>query len=307
MKVFLTGATGYIGSAVLDALVRGGHQVTALVRDPGMADHLSCHGVQPVIGELSKPDSYTAHVESCDGTIHAAFEFSKRGDTVDRQALEALLPAVRRRTIGGSTRPPFFIYTSGTWVIGKAARPVAEDTPLDPLPLVKWRPAHERLVLDAGSDGAIRTVVVRPGTVYGGARGIIADLVKEARNGLIRVIGTGKQHWPCVYDRDLADLYVRLATRDDASGIYHANDEADERVEEIVGAIADHVTMKPDVRHIPLHEARAKMGDYADALALDQKVRSPRARALGWMPTLHSVAGNVARLLEEFRTARAAA
>jgi hypothetical protein len=65
--------------------------------------------------------------------------------------------------------------------------------------------------------------------------------------------------------------------------------------------------MRPDVRHVPLKEARAKMGPYADALALDQRIRSPRARALGWSPTLHSVAGNVARLLEEFRTRKEAA
>ena len=88
---------------------------------------------------------------------------------------------------------------------------------------------------------------------------------------------------------------------------FHANDEADERVSDIVEAIASHAKMRPDVRYMPLEEARTKMGAYADALALDQIVRSPRARALGWTPTLHSVSGNVARLLEEFRAAREAA
>ena len=149
--------------------------------------------------------------------------------------------------------------------------------------------------------------MIRPAIVYGGARVIVGDLLKDAANGLVRVIGDGQNHWPCVYDRDLADLYVRIATRPDASGVFHANDEADERVEDIVDAVARHLTMRPDVRHVPLEEARAKLGTWADALALDQVVRSPRARALGWAPTLHSVAGNVARLLEEFRTARAAA
>ena len=307
MKVFLTGATGYVGSAVLDALVRNGHQVTALVRNPEKAEQVSRRGVHPVLGDLSRPMSYAAQAESCDGTIHAAFEYSKRGESIDRQALDTLLPAMRRRSIGGRARTPFFIYTSGLWVVGRATKPVAEDAALNPPPFVAWRPDHERLVLDAGADHAVRTAVVRPGIVYGGARGIIADLVKEARNGLVRVIGNGKQHWPCVYDRDMADLYARLVSGDDASGVYHANDEADERVEDIVGAIADHVRMKPDVRHVPIEEARTKLGTYADALALDQKARSPRARALGWAPSLHSVAGNVARLLEEFRTAREAA
>ena len=88
---------------------------------------------------------------------------------------------------------------------------------------------------------------------------------------------------------------------------YHVNDEADERVDDIVDSISRHVRTRIDIRHVPLEEARTKMGPYAEALALDQIVRSPRARALGWSPTLHSVAGNVARLLEEFRTACAAA
>jgi nucleoside-diphosphate-sugar epimerase len=148
---------------------------------------------------------------------------------------------------------------------------------------------------------------VRPGIVYGGARGIISDLLKDARNGLVRVVGDGRNHWPCVYDRDLADLYVRLVANPGASGIFHANDEADERVSDIVDAIARHVMLQQDVRHVPIEEARAKMGPFADALALDQIVRSPRARALGWAPTLHSVSGNVARLIEEFRSAQEAA
>jgi len=137
--------------------------------------------------------------------------------------------------------------------------------------------------------------------------GAAGYLLKDAANGLVRVVGTGQNHWACIYDRDLADLYVRVSTMNDAAGIFHANDEADESVDDIVAAISQHAKMPPDVRHMPIEEARKKMGPYADALALDQIVRSPRARALGWAPTLRSVAGSVARLLEEFRTARAAA
>ena len=124
-------------------------------------------------------------------------------------------------------------------------------------------------------------------------------------NGLIRVTGSGDNHWPVIYDRDLGDLYVRLAGEPKASGIYHANDEGDERVNDIVDAIVRHVPNTPDVRRIPIEEAKAKHGAYALALALDQVVRSPRARALGWTPTLRSIGGNVARLLEESRTERA--
>jgi nucleoside-diphosphate-sugar epimerase len=305
MQMFLTGATGYIGSAVLETFVRAGHGVTALVRDPEKAEDVSRRGVHAVIGELDKPASYAAEAERADVIIHTALDGSPRRDQVDRRAVDTFLAVATSRAASG--KPAAFIYTSGIWVLGDTNGPVAEEAPVRPTPHVAWRPAHERLVLEAGGSQTLRTVVVRPGIVYGGSRGIIADLLKDAANGLVRVIGEGKNHWPCVYARDLADVYLRVATNPEASGVFHANDEADETVGEIVDAIARHVRMRPDIRHVPLPEARAKMGPYADALALDQRVRSPRARALGWSPTLHSVSGSVARLLEEFRTRREAA
>ena len=306
MRIFLTGATGYIGGAVLDALVRGGHDVTALVRNNEKARDVGKKGAHPVIGGLADLDSFRGSAEAQDGYIHTAFDSSAAGGPgVERPALEALIAAAKRPRTAGVTSPAqrFIIYTSGVWVLGKAAEPLAEDAPINPIALVAWRPAHEQLVLDAGGDH-LRTMVVRPGVVYGGGSGIIGDIFKSASNGLVRVIGDGNNHWPLVYDRDLGDLYARLAASPDASGIYHANDEADERVNDIVAAIRPYLPVKPDVRYVPIEEARTKMGPYADALALDQVVRSPRARALGWTPTLHSVAGNAARLLEEWRAAR---
>ena len=305
MRIFLTGATGYIGSAVLDALLRGGHQVTALVRDPERAERIGLRTVQPILGDLSKPASYAAAAEACDAIVHTAFDASKSGPTVDRQAIDTLLGAAIRRSAKGHSVA--VIYTSGIWVLGDTTGAASEDAPVRPTPLVAWRPDHEKIVLDAGRGKTLRTAVIRPGTVYGGARGIIGDLLRDAANGLIRVVGDGRNHWPCVYDRDLADLYVRVATHPEGSGVFHVNDEADERVSDIVDSVAAHAKMRPDIRHMPLPEARLKLGPYADALSLNQIVRSPRARALGWTPTLHSVAGNVARLQEEFRAAKHAA
>ena len=302
MRIFLTGATGYVGSAVMDALLRSGHDVTALVRDPEKAEQVSRRSVHPIIGELSRPASYAAAAENADSIVHTALESSKRSQKVDRIAIDTLLAAAGRRAAAGV--PARMVYTSNTWVLGEA-QGATEEAPVHPIPLVAWRPEHERAVLDAGRDG-VRAIVIRPGVVYGGARGLVGDLLKDAANGLVRVVGNGRNHWACIYDRDLADLYVRVATMDDAAGVFHANDEADESVDDIVAAIAEHAKMTPDVRHMPIDEARKKLGPYADALALDQIVRSPRARALGWAPTLRSVAGSVARLLEEFRTARAA-
>lgn len=302
MRIFLTGATGYIGSAVLDALVRSGHEVTAIVRDHEKAARVSARGAHPVVGNLAEPDSYRTAADGQDGYVHTAFESSARGQAVDRIAVDTLVAAVRRpRTAGaGVSTGRFLIFTSGVWVLGNSPDPVDETAPVNPVTLVAWRPAHEELVLQAGGD-SVRTIVVRPGIVYGGSRGIVGDLFRSAVNGLIRVVGEGSNRWALVYDRDLADLYARLAASPDASGLYHANDEGDERVNDIVEAVSPHLNTRPDVRHVPLDEARAKMGPYADALALDQVVRSPRARALGWAPTLHSVSGNAARLLDEWR------
>jgi nucleoside-diphosphate-sugar epimerase len=168
---------------------------------------------------------------------------------------------------------------------------------------VGWRPEIEALVLGAQTD-RLRTIVVRPGIVYGGGEGLVGDIFKAATDGLVRIVGDGNNRWPLVYDRDVADLYARLAGHPIAAGVFHANDEGDERVNDIIDAIAPHLNVRPDVRHVPIQEARHKIGAKADALALDQLVRSPRARELGWVPTLHSVAGNAARLLEEWRAAR---
>jgi nucleoside-diphosphate-sugar epimerase len=306
MRIFLTGATGYIGAAVLDALVRAGHDVTALVRNNEKARRVVDRGGHPLIGNLAEPDSYRDVADGQDGYIHTAYDSSSgRGPAIEQTALETIIAAAKRPQTGGPipavTR--FIIYTSGVAILGRSPDPATEETPINPIAAASFRPPLERLVLDTGGDH-LRTIVVRPGVVYGGGDGLVGDLFKSASNGLVRVIGDGNNHWPLVYDRDLADLYARLAARDDASGIYHANDEGDERVNDVVEAIGTHLPVKPDVRHVPLEEARTKMGAQAEALALDQVVRSPRARAIGWTPTLHSVGGNAARLLEEWRAAR---
>lgn len=297
-RVFLTGGTGYVGSAVLDALVRGGHQVTAIARDPEKVAGIESRGARGLLAELGTPARYMDIALESDVVVHAALEHSPRGAQLDGDLLDRLLPALSDT---GSAKT--FIYTSGIWLIGPAPDPADESVPVAPTPHAAWRAPLERRVLEA-TTLSLRTAVVRPGVVYGGKRGIVSDLLKNALNGLVRVIGPGTNHWPCVYDRDLGELYARIAETPEASGIYHVNDEGDEQVNDIVEAIADHVSPRPDIRHVPLEEARAKMGPYADALALDQRLRCPRARAIGWAPTLRSVSGNVARLLEEYRNAR---
>jgi nucleoside-diphosphate-sugar epimerase len=299
MRIFLTGGTGYIGSAVLDALVRGGHRVDALVRNSERAAEVQGRGARAILGNLSQPASYADAASAADGAVHTAFEHSARGIEVDGIGLDTLLRLPEKPG-------RFMIYTSAVWVLGTSATPMDESAALNPAPHVTWRPGREQQVLDSASAG-IRPAVIRPGIVYGGSRGIVADLFRDAANGLVRVIGAGENHWPLVYDRDLGDLYLRLVNQSGASGLFHANDERDEQVNDLVAAIARHVPLRPSIRRVPIEEARRQLGSYADALMLDQVVRSPRARALGWNPSLHSVSGNAARLLEEWRRGREAA
>jgi nucleoside-diphosphate-sugar epimerase len=291
MRIFLTGPTGYVGGAVLDALLRAGHSVTGLVRDQPRARRLKKRGVEAVVGTLTESGWRDAAV-GFDALIHTALD-SKRGPEADAKAIGTLLSAAK--STGGHPR---LLYTSGVWALGSTAAPADERATLAPAAHSAWRVAHERRVLDATG---LTPVVVRSGMVYGGTRGIFGDLLRDGVNGLIRIIGDGRNRWATIYDRDLADLYVRLVTAPDVSGTYHATDEADESVLDIVEALSRNTTHKPDVRFVPLEEARAKLGTYADALAMDQVVRSPRARALGWMPSLRSVGGNMPRLLEEWR------
>ena len=93
MQVFLTGATGYIGSAVLDAMIKGGHRVTALARDPEKAERLLAKGATPIIGELGLPKTYIAAVQAAEAVVHTAMESSPRGIPKEKEALQRTLAA----------------------------------------------------------------------------------------------------------------------------------------------------------------------------------------------------------------------
>src|SRR5438045_1458293 len=147
MRIFLTGATGYIGGAVLDALVRGGHEVTALVRDNHKAARITARGGHPVVGNLADPESFRAAADAQDGYIHTAYDSTSNGPAVDLAALHVIIAAARRRrTAGSAVSSRFIIYTSGVWVLGPASEPAAEDSPINPVSLVAWRPEPAQLV-----------------------------------------------------------------------------------------------------------------------------------------------------------------
>src|SRR6185503_4392306 len=126
MRIFLTGATGYIGAAVLDALVRGGHDVTALVRDNQKAARVTARGGHPIVGNLADPESFRAAADAQDGYIHTAYDStSNGGPSVDRASLDVIVAGAKRRRTPASKTPKkrFIIYTSGVWVLGAAPEP----------------------------------------------------------------------------------------------------------------------------------------------------------------------------------------
>lgn len=277
MRIFLTGASGFIGSAVAEHLRAAGHTVLGLARSSTTAEKLAAAGVEAVRGDLRQRDVVSAAAAACDGAIHAAMEFSAEAAALDRAAVEAILAG-----LGASGK--LFIYTSGIWVLGPTGdTPADESTPLRPTPLVAWRPAHEWMVLDAPG---VRGVVLRPGRVFGRGRGVQADFRRQAlTNGVVRMVGDGENRWPFVHVDDLADLYV-LALAAPAGSVYHAGAGPSVRVKELAAKAA----AGAPVEATPIEQARAAMGLMADAAALDQLISSEKAaRELGWKPVRASV------------------
>src|ERR1044071_1561380 len=122
MRIFLTGATGYIGAAVLDALVRGGHDVTALVRNNEKARGVAKRGAHPVIGTLEEPESFRGSIDAQDGYVHAAYDTrSGRGPAIEQAALEALIAAAKRPRTSGRAGPDqrFIVFHPGVWGLGR--------------------------------------------------------------------------------------------------------------------------------------------------------------------------------------------
>jgi nucleoside-diphosphate-sugar epimerase len=279
MQVFLTGATGYIGFAVATALRRHGHRVWGLARTETKAARLAHHEIEPVIGDLADPKSYADVAARCSVLIHTAFDYSADGVAKNKLTIDTLLDAGRR-----GAQPKTLIFTSGAWVYGDTGdQMVDETTPLNPIKLVAWRPAHEQLVLGASG---VRSIVIRPGCVYGGAGGLTAQwFAGPAAGKPPTVIGDGRNRWTMVHLDDLADAYVRAAESGLAGEIFNVTDRSRFTVLELATAAARAAGYKGEVSPLPLAEAKKALGDFADALALNQHLDSGKAvRLLGWQP-----------------------
>ncbi|HEX4561709.1 MAG TPA: NAD-dependent epimerase/dehydratase family protein [Gemmatimonadales bacterium] len=299
MDVFVTGATGYVGGTAARALRRAGHRVFGLVRNDAKARALEAQEITPVIGDLADPTTYVGIAARCAVLIHAAFDGQARGIPKDRAAVEGLIEAGRR-----GAQPKTFIYTSGVWVHGDTRGAlVDESSPLDPLPLVTWRPPHESLVLQSD---AVRGIVLRPGCVYGGTGGMPAGWFAAAADGMPpEVVGDGANRWALVHVDDLGEAY-RLAAECGLEGeVFCVVERSHETVREMAAAAARAAGLSGEVRSLPLVDARKSLGAYSDALAADQRVDGGKAeRVLGWRPRHHGFVDEADSFYRAWRASR---
>jgi nucleoside-diphosphate-sugar epimerase len=273
MKVFVTGATGFVGAAVAAALAKRGHQVAGLARSEASQRKLRGLGYEVVAGSLSDHAALAQAAREADAVVHAGATGDAENGEVDAAVVRVLLDALR----GSEKR---FAYTSGVWVYGSTGDTAAiEATPLNPPALVAFRAAVEATVLDAADD--LVTVIIRPSVVYGGRRGIPAMLL--ANRDAVQVIGDGTNRWSLVHVDDLAELYA-LALENSPSGEAYNGSVDSKTVHELALAAAASLGGVP-LTFVPLVEARKGLGPFADALVLDQVVSHEKARhTLGWTP-----------------------
>jgi nucleoside-diphosphate-sugar epimerase len=297
MKVFVTGATGYIGTAVVKKLVEGGHSVTGLFRNPEKEPLLKNLGAQTVRGDLKSPQAWLSQAAENEAVIHLAAEMGSDMAATDRGVVEKLLKAMASKGVTQS-----FVYTSGVWVLGKTEGvALDENAPVDrPFPMVAWRPAVEQLALKGG-DGHFACAVVRPGLVYGGKAGILSGLWNDAATkGVVTYVGEGKNLWPLIHREDLASLY-RVIVEKKATGIFHGVDGSPLQYVLIAKTVSQAAGMNGDVQSWHLDDARKAMGPFADALALNQEVKATRALGLGWKPEHPTFLKAAAQAYEEWK------
>ncbi|MFH7029873.1 MAG: NAD-dependent epimerase/dehydratase family protein [Heteroscytonema crispum UTEX LB 1556] len=257
MKVFLTSATGYIGSAVADALKAAGHQVIGLARSDEAQGRLEARGIGAFRGDLNNASRVAEAAREADAVIHTASTNDANMASADRNAVEAILGALE-----GTNKP--FIYTSGIWVIGDTSEIADETSSINPTPLIAFRPAVEEIVLAASYRG-VRTVVLPNGMVYGRGGGVFTSWVQSAKQkGAAEVVGTGENYWAVIHVDDLADLYILALEKAPALPLLiAASDNA--VVGEMAAAASRGAGAGGKIEIVPLETARQFMGVYADA------------------------------------------
>jgi nucleoside-diphosphate-sugar epimerase len=290
MRIFLTGANGYIGGAVAAVLVARGHHVRGLVRDITKAAAVAAHGVDPVLGTLDDAALLQAEASNADAVINAA-------NSDHRGAIEALIGA-----LAGSGKA--FIHSSGSSIVADLAmgepseQIFVEDAPLEPLPDKAARVAIDRRVLDAPG---IRSVVLCNSMIYGNTMGPpaqsvqIPTLVRQARaSGTVRYIGRGLNRWSNVDIADVAALYA-LALDKAAPGSFMFVESGEESLRGIADALAAKLNLGA-AQPWSADEAIAFFGRNSAIYSLgsNSRVRGKAAAALGWQPQRRSITAWIA-------------
>ena len=271
MQVLLTGATGYIGSVVLDHLIAAGHTVFAPVRTNDAGVKVEARRGRAIVGDLTDAAWLTQQLSDVDAAIHLA--------ALDGAGDDAVISAVESAFAGTKKR---FVYTGGIWTWGNSAD-ITENSPFDPGAISAWRP--ERIARVRGADYS--GIVISPAVVYGHGAGmtalIFSDQMKN-EDGALRLVGDGTQHWATVYVEDLADLYVRAVENAPSGELYIGASGHNPNVREMAEA-----AVGPNGKVVPetVENSQARLSvPFADALLLDEQAFGQKARTdLGWNPT----------------------
>jgi nucleoside-diphosphate-sugar epimerase len=290
MRVFVTGATGFVGSAVVRELIAAGHQVLGLARSENGAAALKAAGAQVQRGSLEELPTLGSGAVAADAVIHAAFnhDFSRFKDNceLDRQAIGVLAQA-----LAGSARP--LIVTSGTALLAPGRLASEADTAPDDSPVP--RIATDQAAAAALASGvAVQLVRLPPTTHDKDQGGFLPFLIGIAREkGVSAYIGEGRNRWPAVHRLDAAQLYRLALEKGSAGARHHAVAEEGVPLRDTASAIARHLGVP--LVGIPAEEAAAHFGWFAHFAALDAPASSRKTRELlGWQPRQPGILADLA-------------
>lgn len=300
MRIFVTGASGFIGSAVVRELIGAGHQVTGLARSDQAAAAIASSGAGVLRGALEDIEALQAGAAAADGVVHTAFihDFANfpAAAATDARAIEVL-----GESLAGSQRP--LVVTSGTGLLGPGRVVTEEDAP-DPAMLATWPRRSEETALAFAERGVRSSAVRLPPTVHGeGDRGFVPLLVSIAREkGVSAYVGDGLNRWPAVHRNDAATLF-RLAVEQGAAGSrFHGVGEEGVPFREIAESIGSHLGVP--VVSKSLEESRDHFGFLALFASGDIPASSALTRRrLGWHPTYPSLLEDLDRANYFERTA----